>query len=165
MLGYNYVSGVWKADGLRMVSILETGGKNVFQYQWLEGQDAYLVNLTMCGGEALWIHCEWRMACNLAVCRGRGGRGTGDWGRGRRVGQGGSRCSRRDALCMLRVAQLLCDDAAPAPSHAVACLGGRCCPTICGTHPDPPPICHVASLSPALHSPEGEVPVGCVHRV
>jgi len=47
MLGYNYVSGVWKADGLRMVSILETGGKNVFQYQWLEGQDAYLVNLTM----------------------------------------------------------------------------------------------------------------------
>jgi hypothetical protein len=48
MLGYNYVSGIWQADGLRIASILESGGKMVFHYQWLEGQEAYLVNLTMC---------------------------------------------------------------------------------------------------------------------
>jgi len=47
MLGFNYVSGIWQADGFRMASKLETGGTNVFHYQWLEGQDAYLVNLTM----------------------------------------------------------------------------------------------------------------------
>lgn len=47
MLGYNYVSGVWQADGLRHVSILETGGYMAFHYQWLKGQDEYLVNLTM----------------------------------------------------------------------------------------------------------------------
>uniref|UniRef100_A0A7S3SB73 Uncharacterized protein n=1 Tax=Emiliania huxleyi TaxID=2903 RepID=A0A7S3SB73_EMIHU len=47
MLGFAHVSGVWTPTGPRYATILPTGGYMVFFFQWLEGQDAYLANLTM----------------------------------------------------------------------------------------------------------------------